>query len=184
MTRAMLFLAGIVLLSAALGASAVVGYRLGHEAGSSASRHVSAAMAPVVGEKPDAAATIAADVGEGVTVLVSGMRFQPEVVRIKAGQSVVWTFNDPGVLHSVRAFDGSFDSGLRSSGSFAVRFDRPGTYCYQCTPHPGRNLCEQAAVSAAGPQLLTANPLPALGAALLNRMGGGGHMQGKIVVEE
>ena len=117
-------------------------------------------------------------------MLVSGMRFQPEVVRIKAGQSVVWTFNDPGVLHSVRAFDGSFDSGLRSSGSFVVRFDKPGTYCYQCAPHPGRNLCDQGAVPGAGPLLLTATPLPALGAALLNRMGGGGHMQGKIVVEE
>ena len=54
MRREVLFSAGIVLVSAALGASAVVGYRLGHEAGSSASRQVSAAMAPVVGEKQDA----------------------------------------------------------------------------------------------------------------------------------
>ena len=118
-----------------------------------------------------------------VSVLVSGMRFQPEVVRLKAGQSVAWTFNDPGLLHSVTAFDGSFDSGVRSGGTFVVRFDRPGTYCYQCQPHPGRNLCEQGSVSTLTPLVLVAQPARAA-AVLLDRLGGGGHMQGKVIVEE
>jgi plastocyanin len=117
------------------------------------------------------------------SVLVSGMRFLPEVVRVRAGQSVAWTFNDPGVLHSVTAFDGFFDSGVRSSGTFVVRFDRPGTYCYQCQPHPGRNLCEQASGATATPLLLAARPVKAV-PSLLDRLGGGGHMQGKVIVEE
>ena len=123
------------------------------------------------------------DAGEAAaTVLVSGMRFQPENVRIRVGQSVAWVFNDPGVIHSVAAFDRSFDSGLRSSGTFVARFDTPGTYCYQCMPHPGRNLCEQGARPTTRPLLLVANPVTEAAARL--HLGGGGHMQGRIIVEE
>ena len=120
--------------------------------------------------------------GTAATVLVSGMRFHPENLRIRVGQSVAWVFNDPGVIHSVSAFDRSFDSGLRSSGTFVARFDTPGTYCYQCMPHPGRNLCEQGARPTIWPLLLVANPMTEAAARL--HLGGGGHMQGRIIVEE
>jgi plastocyanin len=124
------------------------------------------------------------DAGEvAATIAVAGIRFQPEMVRIKAGQAVAWEFNDPGVVHSVTAFDRSFDSGLRTDGVYVVRFDTPGTYCYQCLPHPGRNLCETASIPPAGPVLLSGNPIR-LGEVVRNLLGGGGHMQGKIIVEQ
>lgn len=124
------------------------------------------------------------DAGEiAATVVVAGMRFQPEVVRVKAGQAVAWEFKDPGVVHSVTAFDRSFDSGLRSDGAYILRFDTPGAYCYQCLPHPGRNLCEQGARPLTGPLLLSGSSIR-LGDPLLSLLGGGGHMQGKIIVEQ
>jgi plastocyanin len=116
------------------------------------------------------------------TVAVAGMRFQPDVVRIKAGQAVAWEFNDPGVVHSVTAFDRSFDSGLRADGAYVLRFDTPGRYCYQCLPHPGRNLCEQGARPLTRPPLLAGSSIH-LGDPLLALLGGGGRMQGMIIVE-
>jgi hypothetical protein len=102
------------------------------------------------------------------------MRYQPELIRIRAGQSVTWTFNDGDIPHTVTAFDQSFDSGVLRQGSVTLRFDRPGEYCYQCALHPGRNSCTSASAPAGDlGGSLTAGP-PA---------GGGGHMQGKVIVE-
>ncbi len=141
-------------------------------------------MTPAPITPPEHASVIGlSDAGEAAaTVLVSGMRFQPENLRIRVGQSVAWVFNDPGVIHSVTAFDRSFDCGLRSSGTFVARFDTSGTYCYQCMPHPGRNLCEQGARPTTWPLLLAANPVTEAAARL--HLGGGGHMQGRIIVDE
>jgi plastocyanin len=110
----------------------------------------------------------------GATVDVTGMRYQPELIRIKAGQSVTWTFNDGDIPHTVTAFDQSFDSGVLRQGSLTLRFDRPGEYCYQCALHPGRNTCSSAAI-----------PESRLGGSLVAEphAGGGGHMQGKVIVE-
>jgi plastocyanin len=111
----------------------------------------------------------------GVVVNVAGMGFHAEVVRIKAGQTITWTFNDGEVPHTATAFDGWFDTGVLRDGSVTLRFDRPGEYCYQCVLHPGRNLCSSAAVPESGVGgTLTGAP---------NAGGGGGHMQGKIIVE-
>jgi plastocyanin len=145
----------------------------------------------VSSDPPTTQMVLTADTGNGssdagevaATVAVTGMRFQPEVVRINVGEAVEWEFNDPGVFHSVTAFDRSFDSGLRTDGAYVVRFDTPGTYCYQCLPHPGRNLCETASVSPAGAILLSGSPVR-LGEVVRNLLGGGGHMQGKIIVEQ
>jgi len=157
--------------------------------GDSGSKERKGSVAPADGSAPGAtravvqSESLSSDAGEPAQrILVSRMRFLPEVVNIKPGESILWHFNDPDVIHSVTAFDRSFDSGLKSAGStFTVRFDTPGTYCYQCTPHPGRDLCAQGAVPDSGALLLSGTPLQALVDAL-NRGGGGGHMQGKIVV--
>ena len=129
---------------------------------------------------PVGAATIGPVVEAAVTVEIAQMRFQPAEVWVNAGEAVAWNFNDSGTSHTVTAFDRSFDSGVMSSGQFAVRFDTPGTYCYQCLTHPGINLCAQGARAEHGLLLLAANPLKA-GLQILK--GGGGHMQGKVVVE-
>lgn len=136
-----------------------------------------ATPAPTTGRASGSVAVVTPAEPAAVTIDVTQMRFKPETVRIKAGESVTWTFDDGDVPHTATAFDRSFDSGVLRSGSFTLRFDTPGAYCYQCVLHPGLNLCGQTALpDPAEVQLhLTGDGLTAAG--------GGGHMQGKIVVE-
>lgn len=56
---------------------------------------------------------------------------------ITLGTTVTWTNDDPGMVHTVTASDGSFDSGLLQFGeSFSYTFNDPGEFGYTCTPHP------------------------------------------------
>ncbi|CAN5697246.1 hypothetical protein BH24CHL5_BH24CHL5_06160 [soil metagenome] len=56
---------------------------------------------------------------------------------IEIGSTVTWTNNDPGVMHTVTAVDGSFDSGFLETGeSFSYTFNSPGEFEYFCLPHP------------------------------------------------
>jgi amicyanin len=70
------------------------------------------------------------------TVEVSQLHFASDTVRITAGQIVRWVNKDP-LDHSVSfEVDGPASGPIPAKGSYAVRFDRPGTYPYHCTPHP------------------------------------------------
>lgn len=73
---------------------------------------------------------------KSATVEIKNISFQPDRVQITAGQSVTWHFDDAPVPHSVTADDKSYDSGVKTSGDFTHRFDKPGTYSYFCTVHP------------------------------------------------
>jgi plastocyanin len=56
---------------------------------------------------------------------------------IALGTTVTWTNDDPGVMHTVTAADGSFDSGFLETGeSFSYTFNTPGEFEYFCVPHP------------------------------------------------
>jgi len=58
--------------------------------------------------------------------------FDPGIVRIEPGQSVVWTV-DGRSPHTVTADGGSFDSGRLAPGmTFTRTFDAPGVYAYHC----------------------------------------------------
>ncbi|MGH7549666.1 MAG: cupredoxin domain-containing protein [Gemmatimonadota bacterium] len=73
--------------------------------------------------------------GENV-VTIRDFTFGPSEIRIRAGETVRWVNEDP-VAHTVTAGDGSFDSDLLENGEgFSRRFDDPGRYPYNCTPHP------------------------------------------------
>jgi len=75
--------------------------------------------------------------GEAAAVVtVIGMKWSSDTVRIAAGQIVRWVNKDP-LDHTV-SFDveGPASGTIPQKGSYAVRFDRPGTYPYHCTPHP------------------------------------------------
>jgi plastocyanin len=87
------------------------------------------------------------DPGNGgpLTVRVLATSFSPQNLTIQANQTVTWTFN--GGPHTVT--EGTavgnppsplFDSGQRSSGSFAFLFDTPGTYNYICEIHVGMGM--------------------------------------------
>lgn len=69
-------------------------------------------------------------------IQVAALKYSSDTVRIAAGQIVRWTNHDP--LDHTITFDaeGPTSGPLPAKGSYAVRFDRPGTYPYHCTPHP------------------------------------------------
>jgi plastocyanin len=64
--------------------------------------------------------------------------FQPKNGQIAVGDTVTWSFSDPG--HTATAVGGQaerWNSGTRSSGTFRHTFDRPGRFQYYCVPHRG-----------------------------------------------
>jgi len=67
--------------------------------------------------------------------------FSHRNARIQVSETLVWT-NMDGVPHTVTfgspgVAEPGFDSGLVGPGqSFALKFDRPGTYSFTCTLHP------------------------------------------------
>lgn len=66
-------------------------------------------------------------------------RFDPQVVRISAGQSVGW-INDTEDSHTITFLSTQSppDTNHLTPGStFKVTFDQPGTYRYFCRFHPG-----------------------------------------------
>lgn len=66
--------------------------------------------------------------------------YEPEILDIKVGDTIVWTAW--GADHSVVANEGGFDSatvfdsGLPVFGEFKFTFHEPGTYAYYCVNHP------------------------------------------------
>jgi len=74
--------------------------------------------------------------GPVVRASIRNMAFAPARLEVQAGTTVEWTNNDP-LPHSVTSTGGAFDSGLIASGrTWRRTFSTPGTYEYQCTPHP------------------------------------------------
>ncbi len=110
-----------------------------------------ASPAPSVAPSGSAAAVV----GEAVSMLPGSGTFQDadapdefadsetpgdysvNVLTIPVGTTVTWTNEDPGMLHTVTADDGSFDSGFLEEGqTWSYTFDAAGTFDYHCTPHP------------------------------------------------
>jgi plastocyanin len=96
-----------------------------------------ALVAPAVAAPPPTAHPAAA----GARVTLKDISFRPARVTIRAGQSVTWTWKDGTTPHNVtsqgkRRFR---SSASKSSGTYTVRFARPGTYRYVCTIHFGMN---------------------------------------------
>ncbi len=59
------------------------------------------------------------------------------VLRIEVGTTVTWTQDDPDMIHTVTAVDGSFDSGfLDPDETWSYTFNEVGEFEYFCTPHP------------------------------------------------
>jgi FtsP/CotA-like multicopper oxidase with cupredoxin domain/plastocyanin len=87
------------------------------------------ASAPLLGA--DAAPVAAA----GTKVTMVDNRFQPGTVTVPVGTAVAW-INRGANVHTVSAFDGSFESGAIAPGqAFVFTFDKPGTYQFLCRQH-------------------------------------------------
>lgn len=70
------------------------------------------------------------------TVVIDSLRFEPETITVKAGETVVWVNRDP-FPHTATAPSGAFDSKNIAAGkSWRYRPRKPGIYPYVCTLHP------------------------------------------------
>ena len=73
---------------------------------------------------------------EGAKVSIANFAFAPAEITIAPGESVTWT-NDDGAPHGLEFNDGAPGTDLLlPKASFSRRFDRPGTYDYNCSVHP------------------------------------------------
>ena len=69
-------------------------------------------------------------------VLIDGTRFQPDVLTVKAGDSIVWINNDP-FPHTATSEAGGFDSKRLDTGeSWKDLAAKKGEFEYTCTFHP------------------------------------------------
>jgi plastocyanin len=70
------------------------------------------------------------------TVMIEGMKFQPEVLTVASGDTVVWV-NADLVDHTATAQDGTFDSKRIEAGkSWSFTVSTPGEIAYVCEYHP------------------------------------------------
>ncbi|WP_230414540.1 cupredoxin domain-containing protein [Collimonas silvisoli] len=69
-------------------------------------------------------------------VVIEAMKFSPEVIEAKAGDTIVWT-NKDAFPHTVTAENHSFDSkGIASDGSWKFKATAKGVFPYVCSFHP------------------------------------------------
>jgi plastocyanin len=72
-----------------------------------------------------------------VEVKLVVVRFEPANVEVPVGKRVVWRWTDR-VQHNVVADGAAFaPSKILNGGAYVIRFDKAGTYPYQCTLHDG-----------------------------------------------
>ncbi|MEV5649043.1 plastocyanin/azurin family copper-binding protein [Nocardia sp. NPDC052254] len=73
-----------------------------------------------------------------VTVDVHKMKFSPDAVTVKVGETVTWKFSDK-VPHAVQGIGDSamgINSPIFDNGEWSYTFSVPGTYRYLCPLHP------------------------------------------------
>ncbi len=70
----------------------------------------------------------------GATIAIEGLRWSPDAVTIKAGQSVVWNMHAT-TKHDLKVL--GMLSPLLTDGEIRVTFKDAGVYPFECTIHPG-----------------------------------------------
>ena len=81
---------------------------------------------------------VTVEVGTGA----NGFGFDPAVIGIEAGTTVVWEWTGQGGAHNVVDEDGAFESELQSEAgaTFEHTFEESGTVRYYCNPHRGSGM--------------------------------------------
>jgi plastocyanin len=91
--------------------------------------------AAVASPRPSAAASSATPV-----VTLHDIQFHPDAVNIKVGQSVTWKWEDAAIetQHNVTSIGAARfkSSKTQLRGTYTVRFNKAGTYRFECTIHP------------------------------------------------
>lgn len=75
------------------------------------------------------------------TIRLQDIAIHPSKVTIQRGSTVTWQWLDGHIdtAHNVTSQPGGLQfkpSGTRLTGSYSIRFDKPGNYFYECTIHP------------------------------------------------
>lgn len=69
------------------------------------------------------------------TVVIEGVKYEPETLAVKRGDTVIWVNKDP-FPHTVTGA-GAFDShSIAAGGSWRYVARKAGDYAYTCTLHP------------------------------------------------
>ncbi|HVT89376.1 MAG TPA: cupredoxin domain-containing protein [Tepidisphaeraceae bacterium] len=77
-----------------------------------------------------------APAGSRKSVSIAQMKFAPDTLDIKIGDTVVWTNSDDRD-HTVVAQNGAFKSdNIRPGSTFIYQFSKAGTFTYGCSYHP------------------------------------------------
>ena len=121
----------LVLLAAAL-ATVVAAAGCGSDTTKSTPSTTTAAATATGSAEPTASRPAA------VTVDVHKMKFSPENVTVKVGDTVTWKFSDK-VPHAVQGIGDSamgINSPIFDNGEWSHTFAVPGTYRYLCPLHP------------------------------------------------
>jgi plastocyanin len=70
------------------------------------------------------------------TVIIQAMRFDPQELTVKIGDTIVWVNHDP-FPHTVTAAGTQFDShDIASGGSWKYTARKAGVFPYSCSLHP------------------------------------------------
>lgn len=70
------------------------------------------------------------------TVVIEGMRFQPESLTVARGDAIVWVNKDL-FPHTATSEAGRFDSGIiQAEKSWTFTAGKKGEFAYTCTFHP------------------------------------------------
>ena len=70
------------------------------------------------------------------SVSIANFAFVPDTIRIKVGQTVVWTNKDTAP-HTATSLNSAFgSSNLNNNQTFEFKFNSTGTFPYHCTVHP------------------------------------------------
>ena len=74
----------------------------------------------------------------GTEVSMKNIKFDPETVTVKPGDTVTWV-NDDSVDHDVTAddFKSGEPGGMSGGATFKHKFTTAGTFDYVCSVHPG-----------------------------------------------
>jgi plastocyanin len=69
-------------------------------------------------------------------VSIKEMKFAPDSLEIKAGDTVVWTNNDDRDHILVEAANAFKSDNIKPGKTFSYKFDKAGKFSYSCTYHP------------------------------------------------
>ncbi len=73
--------------------------------------------------------------GRSHTVIIEGLRFDPQTLTVRRGDRITWINRDP-IPHTVTAKNGGFDSHqIAPDGSWTYVARKAGEYDYVCTLH-------------------------------------------------